>query len=139
MQGKPLKPRLIPPLAFWIVIIIFTLLVPRIISFIKPPPKEISYSAFKTALTDGNIRSVLVSETAISGDMLDDTKFTTVRVTDPDLTSLMEAQKVEISGQVDDSNGGIFGILFIWVLPIVVMAGLWFWLMRRSSSADGEQ
>jgi cell division protease FtsH len=137
MESQPLKRRLKTPIIFWIGIILLGFLIPRVITAFSPPPEEISYSAFKTALTDGIISSVLVNDTNISGKMLDGTAFTTVRVTDPDLTPLLEAKKVEIRGEVVDANGGILGILLVWVLPLALMAGVWLLFMRRSSGGGG--
>ena len=98
MEDQPLKRRLFNPLTFWLVIILLGLLIPNLSSIFRPSTKELAYSAFKTALTGGNISSVLVSDTTISGKMLDGTDFTTVRVNDPDLTQTLEAQNVEIRG-----------------------------------------
>ena len=66
--------------------------------------------------------------------MLDGTAFTTVRVTDPDLTQLLEMHKVEIRGEVDNTNGGILGILFSWVLPLVLMGAFWFMRTHRPTT-----
>ncbi len=137
MEGQPLKRLIKTPITFWIGIMLLVFLFPQIMSIFSPPATEITYSAFKTALTDGKINSVLVSDTAISGKMLDGTDFTTVRVTDPDLMPLLETKKVEIRGQAPSSNGGLLGILLVWVLPLALMAGLWFFLMRRSSGGGG--
>jgi cell division protease FtsH len=112
-------------------------LFPQLLSLFSPPPQDLAYSAFKTALASGKISSVLVSDTAISGKMADGTAFTTVRVTDPDLTQVLEAQKVEIRGQAPSSNGGILGILLVWVLPLVLMIGVFLFIMRRSSGGGG--
>jgi cell division protease FtsH len=137
MEGQPLKRRLRSPMIFWIGVLVVSLLIPRLLSIFSPPPQEIAYSAFKTALTDGSISSVVMSDTTIRGKMLDETEFTTVRVADPDLTQLLEAKQVEIRGQATDPNGGILGFMIAWVLPLVLMGVVWFWLMRRSSGAGG--
>jgi cell division protease FtsH len=112
-------------------------LFPQIMSIFSPPVTEIAYSAFKTALTDGEISSVLMSDTAISGEMVDGTAFTTVRVNDPELTQLLETKKVEIRGKVVSANGGFLGILLIWVLPLALMAVVWFFLRRRMNGGGG--
>lgn len=137
MEGQPLKRRFNNPITLWIGIILLALLIPRLISTFSPPVQEIAYSAFKTALADGKVTSVLVSDAAISGKMLDGTAFSTVRVADPDLTPLLEAKKVEIRGQVEDANGGILGILLIWGLPVLLMLGVSFFFLRRSSGGGG--
>ncbi len=137
MEGHPLKRRPISPLLLWIGIMVLVFLFPQIMSIFSPPVPEIAYSTFKTALADGKISSVLMSDAAISGKMADGTAFTTVRVTDPELTQLLEAKKVEIRGQVDSANGGFLGILLIWVLPVALMAAVWFFLRRRMSGGGG--
>ena len=102
-----------------------------------PAPKEIPYSEFKTSLTGGKVSSVLVSATQIDGKLRDGTAFTTVRVEDPDLTKTLETQKVEIRGEVESSGGGILGFLLTWILPMVLMVGLWYWLMGRNKGGAG--
>ncbi|OGO33274.1 MAG: hypothetical protein A2Z16_17690 [Chloroflexi bacterium RBG_16_54_18] len=69
-------------------------------------PKEIPYSEFKTALTGGKVNNVLVGATQIDGKLRDGSAFTTVRIEDPNLTQILETQKVEFSGEVEKSVGG---------------------------------
>lgn len=78
----------------WIALLGF--LVYRLIAGYGTTVKEIPYSAFKTALNQGLVSSVLVSEQGISGKMSDGSEFTTIRITDPDLTKTLEANKVVI-------------------------------------------
>ena len=137
MEGQPLKRRTISPMLIWIGVILLIFLYPQIMSLFGTPPTVLAYSSFKTELTDGQISSVLVSDTTISGKMTNGTAFTTVRVTDPDLTQILELKKVEIRGQAPSSNGGILGFLLTWVLPLVLMAVVWFWLMRRGGAGGG--
>jgi cell division protease FtsH len=137
MEEKPLKRRPFTPILLWFGVMLLVFLFPQIISIFRPPPTVIAYSAFKTALTDGEIVSVLVSDNAISGTLVDGTAFTTIRVNDPDLMQILEAKTVEIRGQAPSSNGAFLGILLVWVLPLALMAGLWFFLMRRSKGGGG--
>ena len=53
------------------------------------------------------------------------------------LISILEAQKVEIRGQIDSANGGILGLFLAYGLPLLLMGGLWFFIMRRSSGVVG--
>jgi cell division protease FtsH len=117
-------------------LIIFTLLAYRLVFGMIPTTQELPYSEFKNDLTQGQIASVLVSATNISGKLRDGTAFTTVRVEDPELTQTLEAQKVEIRGQVD-SNGGVIGFLLTWIFPVVLMVGLWYLLMGRNKGGAG--
>jgi cell division protease FtsH len=113
-------------------IIMFALIGYQWVARQNPAPEEIPYSEFKIALTGGQVSSVLISATNINGELRDGTAFTTVRVEDPDLTQTLETNKVEIHGQVESRGGGILGIFLSWILPMVLMVGLWYWLMGRN-------
>jgi cell division protease FtsH len=131
MEGQPTKRRFKLSITSLIWIALIAFFAYRLITGSGPAAKEIPYSAFKTALNQGQIISVIISDTGISGKMKDGTDFTTVRVDDPDLTKTLEAHQVEINGQAP-SNGGILGFLLTWVLPLALMAGLWFWFFGRN-------
>jgi cell division protease FtsH len=137
MEGPPTKRRFNISITSMIGIALITFFVYRLISGSNTPVVEIPYSQFKTDLTGGQVSSVLVSATSISGKLRDGTAFTTVRVEDPELIQTLEAQKVEIRGQVDNSNGGILGFLLTWIFPLALMAGLWYWLMGRNKGGAG--
>lgn len=122
---------------FLIILVALSLLVFRLVSGMLPAPQELSYSEFKNDLMGGKITSVLVGATTISGKLSDGTAFMTVRVEDSDLTKSLEAQKVEITGLVESTNGGILGFILTWIFPLVLMVGLWYWLMGRNKGGAG--
>jgi cell division protease FtsH len=117
-------------------LIIVAFLIYRMVSGMGATTQEFPYSEFKKVLSEGRIASVLISTTSISGKLHDGTDFITVRVEDPGLTQSLEAQDVEIRGQLA-SNGGIVGFLLTWVFPIVLMVGLWYWLIGRNKGGVG--
>ncbi len=137
MEDRPVKRRLNVPMIYLIGILLLSLLVPRLINGLTPPPKEIPYSEFKASLTGGKVVSVVVSATGISGKLNDGTAFTTIRVDDPDLTKEMEAQKIQINGQVENSNGGILGFILSWILPLGMMVALWYFFIGRNRGGAG--
>jgi cell division protease FtsH len=137
MPGLPRKRPFYFTINFLFMIGILAMLVYRLVAGMIPTTQEIPYSEFKKALAEGQVLSVLVSANRIDGERRDGTVFTTVRVEDPELTQTLEAQKVEIRGQVESNGGGILSFLLIWILPLVVMAGLWYWLLGRNKAASG--
>jgi cell division protease FtsH len=136
MQGQPVKRpfKLSITTLIWIAFIGF--FVYQLVAGLTPAAKVIPYSDFKTALDKGQVSSVVVSATDVSGKMTDGTAFTTVRVDDLDLTKTLEAQKVVILGQAPD-NGGILGFILTWILPIAMMLGLWYFLFGRNRGGAG--
>jgi cell division protease FtsH len=78
----------------------------------------VSYSAFKEAV-DG------------TGNRL-----TTVRVDDRQLLEELTAAGVEVHGVPEQGDvGAILG----WILPLVIMAGLWYWMLKKMRSGMGGQ
>jgi cell division protease FtsH len=132
MESQATKRRSNFPIIYLAVIIISVLLIPRLINGFGTPPKEIPYSEFKTALYAGKVSSVSVGDIHVNGKMADGTLFTTLRVNDPDLIKALEAQKVEASGLVESSSGGILGTLVTWIFPLALMIGIWYFFIGRS-------
>jgi cell division protease FtsH len=131
MESQPKKQRNKFSITSLIGIALVAFFVYRLISGSSSGVEEITYSAFKTALNEGHVNSVTLSDTNISGKMKDGTAFTTIRVEDPDLTNTLETHQVEIQGQAPD-NGGILSFLLTWILPLVLMFGFWFLLFGRN-------
>lgn len=134
MESQTTKRRINFSIPSLIGIILLSIIVYRLLIGSAPEVKEIPYSTFKAAINSGEVISVTVGDTSVSGKMSDGTAFTTIRVDDPDLTKTLEAHKVEIQGQTANASEGILNFLLAWGLPLAMMAGLWFFLMRRSGS-----
>jgi cell division protease FtsH len=136
VEGQPTKRRFNLSFTSLIGIALIAFFVYRLITGLSPAVQVIPYSDFKTALSAGQISSVIVGVTDISGKMKDGTAFSTVRVDDTDLTKTLEAQKVAITGQAA-SSGGILDILLTWVLPLAMMGALWYFLFGRNRGGAG--
>ena len=130
-EGQPAKRRFNLSITSLITIALLVYVTYRLITGFGPAPKTIPYSEFKNDLNAGQISSVVISDTSINGSMRDGTAFTTVPVLDPGLTKTLEAQKVQITGQLP-SNGGILGFLLTWILPLALMVGLWYFFFGRN-------
>jgi cell division protease FtsH len=115
----------------------------------------LAYSDFKRLLYAGNINEVQISDTAISGslkpggldkllpkDKVDALKcapdggcpFSTVRVTDPDLVSDLEAEGVRYVGQ---PRNDWLSTLFAWIFPMILLFWLWSSVVKRGGMMAG--
>jgi cell division protease FtsH len=144
MNQKPSedKPQLSPRMKYsgvilLVVIAAFFLAQQFIVQPLLAKTVEISYSDFKTALHAGSIMGVTVSDTQVTGTRKDGTAFYAIRVEDPNLLQELEAQNVAVQGQVTDPGGGLVGALLSWVLPIALIAGLWYWMTQRMKGGAG--
>lgn len=97
----------------------------------------IDYSTFITHLEAGEIASVTVTETQITGrftaPMEGVDSFVTTRV-DPDFAERLERYGVTIGGASDRTW---LGASLSWILPTLVFLGIWSVLLRRIAGQQG--
>jgi len=122
---------------------------------VAPRPVEVPMSRFLTLLREGKVENVSLTEREIRGTLKSGAlpapepgagdrlrhllgaqpgpiTFTTTRIPAMDDSALvkeMEAAKVEFSGRVENTFWR--DLIFGWVVPLGIMAGLWIFLMRR--------
>ncbi len=103
--------------------------------------RTVPYSEFKALLKAGAIEEITVGAQTIHGALkqpaANDPKqsklFNTTRVDDPKLTEELEAQAVKYSGE---SVNRVLPEL-TWILPLLIMIGVWAFFFRRMGSAEG--
>jgi cell division protease FtsH len=120
--------------------------------------REISYSEFKDYLQRGDVTNAVLQPNVIMGEIkatnapvvaskTSETNtaartnapaqstafgFRTVRVEDPDLVKQLEAARVNFRGV---QPSGFSTVLFAWLVPIGLMALVWFFISRRLRGA----
>ena len=120
--------------AFWLIIILQELY------FASQHLDEVPYSQFKTWVFDGKVAEVAITDTMINGKLKpekggeDSQWFQTIRVDDPDLVKLLEDNRVEFSGVVVST---LWKDVASWVIPILIFAGIWFWILKRIGQGAG--
>jgi cell division protease FtsH len=126
------------PSATWIVLGFFLLLaLAQAFFFSVRSGDTISYSDFKQAVRDGQVKEVTVAEDRVRGTMAVDgapKPFTTVRIEDPTLVEDLTTHGVKFTGEVP--NRWVSELLG-WVLPLVFLIALWSFFFRRMSGAEG--
>ena len=121
-------------IAFWALIILQEIYVA------SQHMDEVPYSQFKAWVQDDKVAEVSITETIIHGKLKQDREgesthwFQTVRVDDPDLVRLLEEKQVEFAGVVIST---LWKDVASWVIPILVFAGIWFWLLRKLGQGAG--
>jgi cell division protease FtsH len=109
--------------------------------FLVPSERPILYSEFKQLVKNGQVAEVSISDQTIRGTLkqptTDDPKsatFSTIRVDDPKLTEELEAASVRYRGE--PINRWLPDLLG-WIIPLLVLLGIWGFFFRRMSRADG--
>jgi len=100
--------------------------------------EQIPYSQFQAYLADNRVEEVRIGQDRIQGKLKDPAEgqaqhFITVRV-DKDLADSLSAHDVRFAGEIENT---FLRDLLSWVVPVLLFAGLWLFLMRRFSQSGG--
>ena len=103
----------------------------------KADADMMNYSAFVTAVSQGEIKDVKISGEEITGTKVNGSEFETVRpeITDNELMPLLREHNVEVQGTLPERQG-IGMQLLMAAFPILLIVGL-FWLIMRGMSGGG--
>jgi len=106
--------------------------------FLTPGGRQIPYSEFKSLVRSGQVAEVAVGDTHIRGALKKNDEgagaFSTTRIEDPKLVEDLEQAGVKYSGElVSRWLPEILG----WVIPILLLIGLWTFFFRRIGGAEG--
>ena len=97
----------------------------------------LQYSEFKTKLEQNALSDVVITADAIRGKYTagdgSQVAFTTVRLEDPKLVEELQAKGVHYTGEVQSHWVDMLG----WVLPVLLIVGLWSFFFRRMGGAEG--
>jgi cell division protease FtsH len=106
--------------------------------FLTPGGRQIPYSEFKAMVRGGQVAEVAVGDTHIRGMLKKadqgQAAFSTTRIEDPKLIEDLEQTGVKYSGEVVSRwLPEVLG----WVVPILLLIGLWTFFFRRIGGAEG--
>jgi cell division protease FtsH len=123
--------------------------------FLRPQPEVISYSQFKTLVSQKLVTDLVVSKEAVNGaikaegvkqalseerlkqlkqDSMSALPFVTIRVEDPKLIEELQASGIPYRGEVTSTW---LPTLLSWVVPVVLFFLLWSFLISRMGAGSG--
>ena len=125
-------------LIFWFFLAIMIFSLYNAISPENQKKSEISYSEFLTKLEKGNIKSVKIAGSKITGNYLDSMEtFTTIKPDDNKLIGKLTKKGVEIDVK-EDKDEHWYYLVLINLLPLVIIIALWIFFMRQVSMGAGK-
>ncbi|WP_119302580.1 ATP-dependent zinc metalloprotease FtsH [Dongia deserti] len=124
-------------IGYWVLALIGILLLQSTISTVRQVA-QIPYSEFERYLEEGQVAEVSVSDNYIQGRLkepLENGKqeFVTTRV-EPDFAQQLRQHDVRVTGQIEST---FFTDLLSWVLPALIIVGIWIYAMRRMAGRLG--
>jgi cell division protease FtsH len=140
-ERKSLTPMR-PAFSLWYVLGMLLLLAIAQAWFMAPPGESLPYSEFKALVRGGQVAEVTVGEATITGRLKQargegrraTAQFVTTRIEDPRLLEELEAHQVRYTGEL---TSRWLPELLGWVIPILLIVGIWMFLFRRMSGAEG--
>jgi len=98
---------------------------------------QIPYSQFEAYLREGRISEVAVSDRFIQGRFIEPVDgrpmFVTTRV-EPDLARQLQEHGVTVTGQIEST---FLRDLLSWVVPVLLILGIWIFVIRRMGAGMG--
>jgi len=140
MEKQPLRElrnRNLRNIAFVTIVVILGLILLQSLFGNRGSGDEINYSDFRTYVTNGRVAQVTIKD-GIATAVLIDGSTITARL--PDDASAYQELLDEYAGVVkyeQPSNSGVFTTIFISLLPILLLIGVWVYIMRRTQTGGG--
>lgn len=106
----------------------------------KPHGREIPYSQFLTLVSADKVENAVVTQRFINGKLKAVDKeigsyFFTIPLWDEPLVKNLQEHKVEYV--VRSGENWLSNILFNWIIPIAIFAGIWMWLLPKMTGGAG--
>ncbi len=123
---------------FWVVIICAVVLVYMAVKTGRgPTPQNLNASQFVAAIQDGKVKEANITGTDVQGTLMDGRPFHTVIPPNyPDIYKLMQEKNTTYSWK-DSTGSGWVSMLFNAV-PILILLGLWIFMMRQMQSGGNK-
>ena len=97
---------------------------------------KLSYSEFIQKVNAGDVVSVKIQGSKISGVTTGGGKFLTYSPEDPTLVSTLMGKKVEVMAEPDEESPWYMTLLVSW-FPMLLLLGVWIFFMRQMQNGGG--
>ena len=122
---------------FWVVIVLSAFLLWQVVKAgtAGQKEKEVKFSQFLTDVEQGKVKEVTITSQEVRGKYTDDTAFhTTAPVSDPDMIKTLRDKGVEMNFR--DINAGSWPSWLLNFAPLILLAALWFFMIRQMQTAE---
>ncbi len=99
---------------------------------------KVAFSEFLSRVESGQVTDVTIRGGQIDGKFSDGTRFTTLAPNYPNLVDKLTAQNVKIEVAPLESSSGAFMSFFLSWLPLLIILGGWFYLIRQMQGGSGK-
>ena len=129
--------KFIKNVALYVLLIVIVVLMFNTFMAPQQQRSEITYSDFVTQVNNKNVQSVVMSENAVTGKLKDGTEFSSYLPNDNEaLINKMTDNNVSVTVRPPEQPSWWMGLLSS-VLPIIILVGVWFWIMNQTQGGGG--
>ena len=136
LRGTPLNP-FYRNIAFWLVISLVMVLLFNLFNRPQVKPETINFSQFIAAVERGEIGSVTIHGSKVSGEYLDGRKFKLFIPEYPDLVRDLREKGVQISAKPPGESPFWQSILISW-FPMLLLIAVWIFFMKQMQVGGGK-
>ncbi len=97
----------------------------------------INFSEFLSSVDSGQVAKVKIQDNNIHGVFTNGTSFSTFSPNYPNLIDRLNAANVAIDAQPQDNSGSFFLNILASAFPILLLVGLWFFMMKQMGGGKG--
>ncbi len=125
---------------FYLLIILVAISIIDYFSTKNTAKQEIGYTQFLQQVDAGDVAKVTIIQNTIRGTLSDGTEFTTITPDSPNsdsgLYDRLKAKNIEINAE-NPPEPPWWSTMFTSVLPILLLIGVWFFLMQQTQGGGG--
>lgn len=122
--------------SLYLLIIIVAVSVIDAVTTTKTDKAEITYTSFLSQVDQKKVDSVALTQNSIAGKLKDGTVFTSYAPNDPTLIPTLRAANVNIQAKPPEQPSWWMNLLTS-VLPILILIGVWFFIMQQTQGGGG--
>lgn len=124
-------------MALYVLLIIIAVSIFNTFVHLQEKNTEITYSDFISQVEKKNVSSVVMTNNAVTGKMKDGTEFATyIPDNDTQLLNKLNDGNVTITAKPPEQPSWWMSLLSN-LLPIVILIGVWFWMMNQTQGGGG--
>jgi len=124
-------------LVLWIVILVMTLLLFKVVTQPSAHDAKIDYSQLIEHLSKGDVSEVTIQDQAIEGKFKNGDPFKTYVPADAEITKKLEAKSVRIVAEPRKEPAFWQAILLNW-FPMLLLIAVWIFFMRQMQAGGGK-
>ncbi|MDY0226567.1 MAG: ATP-dependent zinc metalloprotease FtsH [Desulfomicrobium apsheronum] len=107
--------------------------------FNQPPvsPNDLNYTQFLAKVRQGEVVSVKIQGSRISGVLANDQRFTSYTPDDPTLVDTLVKNNVQVKAEPQEEAPWYMTVLISW-FPMLLLIGVWIFFMRQMQGGGGK-